>query len=170
MRLPLAIAALAAVLTARANAHAATGPNDPTPTGRIVVERCNEQPMSLALQIAEAEAARSLTERSLTSNDEPVNATPAQRVVVQVRVALPAKPFSPMPRACTSPGEPGCEVSDSGSNPTHVEIARVAHDGAIAVNLPELPPPSVIAIVPVIDHEGAPLQSHTPPPWRPPAI
>jgi hypothetical protein len=170
MRLPLAIAALAAVLTARATAHAAAAPSDPLPTGRIVVERCIELPMSLALQIAEAEAARSLTARSLSSNDEPVNATPAPRRAERLAaVEPPTKPFSPMPHACTSPGEPGCEVSGPGQAPTHVQIARVAHDGAVPLRLPDLPPPNVVILVPAIDGHAAPTSAHTTPPWRPPA-
>ncbi len=168
MRFLSAIAMLTAVLLARAPAHAAADRGDPLPTARILVERCAEQPMSLALQIAEAEAARSLTARSLSSLDEPVNATPAPRVVA-IRAAAPAKPFTPTPHACTSPGEAGCEVSSPFQTPGHVEIAHVVHDGAVCVIVPEIPPPGCVPFEPAAARHVAPSDAHARSPWRPPA-
>ena len=173
MRLPLAIAALAAVLLARADAHAATGLGvEPgaAPLGRIVVERCSEAPMSLALQIAEAEAARSLSPRSLTSDAEPIVATPAPRRVVAPSTAPTPKPFSPTPHACTSPGEPGCEVSAPFHAPEQIEFARSAHVAVLLPTVPALSPPAAVEIVmPTWHLSGAPTDAHAPPPWRPPA-
>lgn len=168
MRFLTAAAMLAAVLLARSSAHAAVDQDDPLPTGRIVVERCHEQPMSLALQIADAEAARSLGARSLSSLDEPVNATPAPRQFVAARAVVPTKPFTPTPQACTSPGEPGCEVSLPFEAPSHVGIAHIAHDGAVCVSFPEIAPPDSTLVRPAFGHDAAPTDVHRPSPWRPP--
>jgi hypothetical protein len=126
--------------------------------------------MSLALQIAEAEAARDLSERSLTSVDEPVVATPAARPAPTVRVAPAPKPFSPTPHACTSPGEPGCEVSAPFQAPHHTQLPHAAHDGVLASSLPEIPPPGVVELAhPTWYASDAPTAAHASPPWRPPA-
>jgi hypothetical protein len=183
MRFSLAIAMLAAVLLARVDAHAGSAPAGSSdgnasgaedayvPLSRIVIERCGEQPMSLALQIAEAEAARDLTARSLTSLDEPVVATPAARPVQPVHAIAPApKPFSPTPHACTSPGEPGCEVSAPFQAPHHTQLPHAAHDGVLLASIPDIEPPGVVELAhPTFRASDAPTDAHAPPPWRPPA-
>lgn len=179
MRLSLAITVLATVLLARVDAHAGSAPagangasNEDAyvPLTRIVIERCGEQPMSLALQIAESEAARDLTERSLTSVDEPVFATPAPRIAQPTRVAPAPKPFSPTPHACTSPGEPGCEVSAPFQAPHQTQLSHAAHDGVLLASIPEIEPPGVVELAhPVSRASDAPTDAHAPSPWRPPA-
>jgi hypothetical protein len=179
MRFSFAIAVLAAVLFARVDAHAGTAPNAKAtttaedayvPLTRIVIERCGEQPMSLALRIAEAEAARDLSERSLASVDEPVTATPAPRAVQPPRAVAPLpKPFTPTPHACTSPGEPGCEVSAPFQAPHHTQLPHAAHDGVLLGSVPDIDPPGVVELAyPTPRSSDAPIDVHAPPPWRPP--
>ena len=166
------IAAIVAIAAVAVTAPVTVRADDTSPA-RPRIERCLEQPMSLALAIAEHEASRSLSPQSLVSDDQPVLATPAP-------VARPApngasarsgssRPFNSLPRACMSPDDPGCRVSSSTPARGAVRFDTSVHGFAIVPSdhiPPEptsrsVPQPRTLAL-------GGPREGHIRGTWRPP--
>ena len=164
MRILLATVTFVSLLIAgeRANATAAGSPNP-------ALGRCIEQPMSLAIAIAEAEAARTVTPRSLVSPSEPVIASP-RTPPAAVRVAPPVAPVTPSPRLCLSPDDPRCHVSSLPSVPSRMQLDRIDH-GCMITPEPVLPAPAhfTVSVRAVPETDGSARDAHSTGPWRPPA-
>jgi hypothetical protein len=163
MRLLLASALLASVLLVGTRVHAAAT-DEPAPSEAI--GRCREEPMSLAFAIAEYEASRALTERSLTSSAEPVTAAP---MAVEGEAAPAPRP-APAPRACRAANDPGCCVAAPPAEPIRVHLEQSA-DGFVLPLLALSVPAACVELVrhPRPEHDGRALDGYRAPPWRPPA-
>jgi hypothetical protein len=131
------------------------------------IGRCIEQPMSLAIAIAEYEASRTLEPEALVSPNGPV--APARVAALD---AAPSQRRSAMPpRACLSPNDPGCRISQPLSAPHHVQLDLPDHGAAPAPWIAStVPAPEVTAVPPPPPFVlGAPRDAHDRAPWRPPA-
>jgi hypothetical protein len=160
MRFLLASALFVSVLALGGLAHAAALSPDEPGGLRSAIERCVEEPMSLAIAIAEYEASRALTARSLTSTDEPV--------LPLVGESAPARPS--VPRACRAPGDPGCHVSAPPATPTRVHLEQTGDGFLFASWALPLPPAPLAATLsyPRPEVDGCARDGHRAPPWRPP--
>jgi len=167
MRWLVGLAALVTVLAW--NSHAAAG-DLPAPTGRIVVPRCIDAPVSLALEIAEEEARRLAGGDAFTSPGHPVLATPGQRVVPRHEPRRLTAPLSPIPRACLSPSDPGCQVSRSGTVPQGNPSLTTIEPSTTAPWCPsEIPAPTARRVSVPGPTGAGPRAAFERLPWRPPA-
>jgi hypothetical protein len=125
--------------------------------------------MSLALDITEREASRSLPATSLMSDGRPVVATPApRRVVEQIGVDAP-RPFSPSPRACQSPDDPRCHVNAPPPPPMRIHLERAFQAIAPLPSGLIVPANGVVAVLTFPSFEDGPREAHARGVYRPPA-
>jgi hypothetical protein len=167
MRFLLATALFASVLAvggaagAGALGESASGVSPRGP--RVTVERCLEQPISLAFAVAEYESSRHVRPDSLVS---PAEAVPVEGTKAAAKV--PGRSNAPA-RLCVSANDPGCQLSLPNGVPSRAHYEQFAHPG-VWVPAPALVPPvALTAVLPRATACGCARGAHAIEPWRPPA-
>lgn len=147
----------------------------------VPIGRCTEDPMSLAFDVESYEASR-VEPETLTSPGGAILATPAPERVSPAspsdaiadaqRVVRAARPFTPVPRACTDTRDPRCAFNALPPVPERVSLEQCAHVAFLpAYCVPSIPAARsserTVHYSPVYAEAG-PHDAHVRPQWRPP--
>lgn len=144
-----------------------------TVTRYIVIGRCMDQPMSLALALTEREAARFSPPRSTAPRTAELSLVAGSDALSSFGyfVAAERSLRGTSPRLmCMTPDDPGCRISGCPTLPEQSHLERVDHGFALPPEpvIPEPPAPSELTHL--VCALGSARAGHPLPPWRPPTF